>query len=222
MNQDDDKQQSGAGDSQVSAEYEKLADEKPPADLDRAVLREAARAVRADNRKGSFGAWFRPVAFMATVGLSLAIILDLSDTSIFSPPADLSIDTAAPTPVLVPAESAADAARKNRAQSAISEMKRQKRSVPAQSITMDAPEDSSDAVTESPPAEQKLLLITQPEAAAGADVQPTKLQCLEEERVNPELWWRCIESLRESVPEELLGLELEKLREAFPDFELPE
>ncbi len=113
MNQDNDKHEAMDVDPQVSAHYEKFADEKTPADLDRAVMHEARRAVRADNRSGSFGAWFRPVAFMTTVGLSLAIILDLNDAGFFSPPADISFEPAPPGPVEVPDESAADAANRN-------------------------------------------------------------------------------------------------------------
>ena len=144
MNQDDDKQEAIDIDPQVSAHYERLADEKTPANLDRAVLREAARAVRADNRMGSFGAWFRPVAFMATIGLSLAIILDLSDTSIFGPPDDMSLESTPHVPVKAPAEPATEAAGKNRPQMTPIEIMRKKKSVSAQSLTMDAPAVCSD------------------------------------------------------------------------------
>ncbi len=130
MNQDND-QQKAAVDPQVSDQYESLAGEKTPAHLDRAVLREATRAVRADNRKGSFGAWFRPVAFMATVGLTLAIILDLSDTGIFKPVADMSVESA-PTIQTAP-ESATDSAGRNSSQPALSEIKRQEKLAPDQS-----------------------------------------------------------------------------------------
>jgi len=144
MNQDNDKQDAIEVDPQVSAHYEKLADEKTPANLDRAVLREAARAVRTDNRMGSFGAWFRPVAFMAMVGLSLAIILDLSDTSIFSPPADMSFEITLPASVKAPAEPATEAAARNRPQMTPLEVMQKKKSVSAQSLKMDAPAVCSD------------------------------------------------------------------------------
>jgi len=143
MNQDNDGHEGMDVDPQVSAHYEKFADEKTPADLDRAVMHEARRAVRADNRSGSFGAWFRPVAFMATVGLSLAIILDLNDAGFFSPPADISFEPVPPGPVKVPDESAADAANRNLPQMTVSEVMRQKKSAAAQSAAVDAPDNSS-------------------------------------------------------------------------------
>jgi len=139
MNQDNDKHEAMDVDPQVSAHYEKFANEKTPANLDQAVLHEARRAVRADNRSGSFGAWFRPVAFMATVGLSLAIILDLSDTSFFSPPADMSFEIASPAAVKVPDETATEAAGTNRSQMTPSEVMRRKKSISAQSLTVDVP-----------------------------------------------------------------------------------
>ncbi len=71
MNQDRDRHEATEIDPQVSVHYESLADETTPPELDRVVMREAARAVQADNRSGAFRPCFRPVAFIATVGLSL-------------------------------------------------------------------------------------------------------------------------------------------------------
>jgi len=206
MKQDNDKPVATEVDPQVSANYDSLADEKTPANLDKAVLREAARAVRADNRSGSFGAWFRPVAFMATIGLSLAIILDLSDTTIFTPLADRSVEITAPAPASGEAvisdvftEEAASAEQRIREVGATS-------GYALQSPTGEpAP---SDQVRQLP------ALVT--------DVQVTKLKCSKEEKVAPETWWSCIESLRLAGPDEFADMELENLRKAFPDFELPE
>jgi hypothetical protein len=180
MNQDNDKRKATDIDPQVSDHYASLADEKTPADLDRAVLREATRAVRTDNRRGSFGAWFRPVAFMAMVGLSLAIILDLNDTSIFNPPADMPFETAPPAPVQAPANNAADAAARNRSQTTFSEFKRQEKSAAAQAPTADAPDATGDstgssaspaAVTQPPQPVRGKLLRMQSDAAP-ADTRP--------------------------------------------------
>lgn len=85
MNQENDTRQVTDIDPAVSDFMKALADETASEHLDRAVMREARRALRADNRSGSFGAWFRPLAFVVMVGLSLAIILDLSELSIFEP-----------------------------------------------------------------------------------------------------------------------------------------
>jgi hypothetical protein len=291
MNQDNDKQEATEVDPQVAANYESLADEKAPVNLDKAVLREATRAVRADNRRGSFGAWFRPVAFMATIGLSLAIILDLSDTTIFSPPADMSLETAAPAA----AESAADVVGRSRTDSVVGDFIRQEKSVSAQGLTATTQHKSaagdenvtpqaaasesadpergaqlqagrapvgpqpapasaagqvvvSEVFTQEAASAEQLIqeigstsgyaLQSPTEAAAPSvqlrqsqaldtaarvtDVQVTKLQCSQEEKVAPETWWSCIESLRQAGADEFADRELENLRQAFPDFELPE
>jgi len=248
MNQDNDKQESTEVDPQLSAHYELLAREKTPADLDRAVLHEAARAVRAESRKGSFGAWFRPVAFMATVGLSLVIILDLSDTSIFSPPADRSFETAPPAPVQAPlvqapAETAADVARKKRAQPATSKLMRQENSESAKSRTTAAPDTSGDVfAAEVESAEQRIRemataagdTLQPPPAAAARFAKPQAAialeslsvgappNCSDEQKSAAAEWWQCIKTLRQAGLAEAADLELEGLRQVFRDFEPPE
>jgi hypothetical protein len=160
MNQDNDQQRATEVDPQVSKEYASLAGEKTPQHLDQAVLREATRALRADNRRGSFGAWFRPVAFMAMLGLSLAIILDLSDTGIFRPVADTTFET---TPA-VPAPPASDVggAGGSPTQPALNELKRQEKLGPA-----DAPEKSADGAG---------TVTPQPTPGDSVQAEPGQLQ----------------------------------------------
>lgn len=130
MNQDND-QDKVEIDAQVSGQYKSLASEEAPPHLDQSVLREAKRALRADNRKGFFGAWFRPLAFVTTVGLSLAIILELVETGIFSPVTDLPVESAPGVPAsAVPPDDRADRAP---SQPALNEIKRQEKLAPAQS-----------------------------------------------------------------------------------------
>ena len=210
MNQDNDKQTATDIDPQVSDQYTSLADEKTPADLDRAVLREATRAARTDNRRGSFGAWFRPVAFVAMVGLSLAIILDLSDTSIFSPSADMSFESAPPAPVEAPARNATDATAKNRSQTTFSEFKRQEKAAAAQAPTADTPEttrdddgygtgDSASTATISQPAQpgSRKLLRMQSDPAP-ADTRPAA-ETLEDNAETSEVFTAEAESAEQRV-----------------------
>ena len=66
-------------DNEVSAAYRAVAAESAPPHLDRQVLRQAKDA--AGSRwfeKYSFS-FFRPAAFVATLGLSLSIVLQISD-----------------------------------------------------------------------------------------------------------------------------------------------
>lgn len=67
----------GVGDPLVSHTYEELANEHAPASLNEAVLRQASAA----SGKGYSGSmrWLRPMAWAATVTLSLAVVIQLAD-----------------------------------------------------------------------------------------------------------------------------------------------
>ena len=63
-------------DETVSRTYREVADERTPKHLDRAVLAEASRAARP--RYARSRAWTRPLAWAATVTLTVAIVLELT------------------------------------------------------------------------------------------------------------------------------------------------
>ena len=64
-----------ANNQDISRAYRDLATETTPAELDDKVLRMATREAR--SRYGIARAWVRPVAWAATIGLSLAIVLEV-------------------------------------------------------------------------------------------------------------------------------------------------
>ena len=71
-------------DPRVSATYREIATEKAPPALDKNILSMAAA-----NRRAGFGlsrAWFRPIAWAATIGLSLAFVLEMSQLDDVSEP----------------------------------------------------------------------------------------------------------------------------------------
>lgn len=67
----------------LRATYQYGVQEPVPPHLDDAVLRNARADVRKDRGFSWFSAWRRPAAFIATVGLSLAIVIELGDLAIF-------------------------------------------------------------------------------------------------------------------------------------------
>ena len=69
---------------EVARAYRDLATETTPTALDDKVLKLAARETR--SRYGIARAWVRPVAWAATIGLSLAIVLEV--TQVIPPAAD--------------------------------------------------------------------------------------------------------------------------------------
>lgn len=79
MNQDQDNNlPSAENDPLLSAEYRAIAKERTSPALDAIVLKQARAAA---SRLQSFTAlWFRPLAFVATLVLSLALVLELTNT----------------------------------------------------------------------------------------------------------------------------------------------
>ncbi len=68
------------GDDLVTETYRELGVEKAPEHLNQSVLRMASGGgFRSPTRNILFGAWMKPVAWAATIGLSLAIVLELSE-----------------------------------------------------------------------------------------------------------------------------------------------
>jgi hypothetical protein len=70
------------GDPLVSRSYRDIASEKVPAELDQAILQQARRNV--GNRTSKSVIWLRPMAWAATIGLSLAIVIELSSVPMSS------------------------------------------------------------------------------------------------------------------------------------------
>lgn len=80
----------------VSAAYRDLANESPPPALDRRILAAARR--QGQSRYGVVRAWMRPVAWAATIGLSLAILLEVTLFTDAPPSAQLQPASDAPLP----------------------------------------------------------------------------------------------------------------------------
>lgn len=67
-------------DAELSAHYRSLADERVPDRLNKEVLRMATENTRRGQNRGLLGLWSKPLAWVATIGISLAIVLELSQT----------------------------------------------------------------------------------------------------------------------------------------------
>jgi hypothetical protein len=67
------------GDELVTETYSELGVEKAPEKLNQSILRMASHGGKQSPARGVlFAAWMKPVAWAATIGLSLAIVLELS------------------------------------------------------------------------------------------------------------------------------------------------
>ncbi len=93
-------------DQLVSETYRELADEQTPEHLNRAVLKMAAGKSARKSNTGNvistlFAVWMKPVAWAATIALSLAIVLEYTElpSDIRQPAADAAADSEPDGPV---------------------------------------------------------------------------------------------------------------------------
>ncbi len=95
MNHDREIKLPGAeSDPMVSAEYRATATERTPPALDAVVLKKAEAAARESGLQRYTAFWFRPLAFIATLGLALALILDLTSIETLQPAMDQDFEAA--------------------------------------------------------------------------------------------------------------------------------
>jgi hypothetical protein len=71
------RQHDGESDPVVSEAYRELSQERTPAHLDHVVLNEARKAAKSDRPREI--SWLRPAAWVTTIGLCLAIVLEITD-----------------------------------------------------------------------------------------------------------------------------------------------
>jgi hypothetical protein len=205
-------------DPRVSAAYRDVANEKTPPELDRKVLAMAASEAR--TRYGLARFWIRPVAWAATIGLSLAFILEMSeyaDTPIFgtepdtdSPIAEEQAVRESPSPVtngaaLVETES------KDTVQEAATAEGTLMLQADDMSLLRDAEKQARARAGEALPAA----------APALAPRKEKYRYCDEETRESAASWYECIAELRAQGLADAASAELGALQEAFPDFRQP-
>jgi hypothetical protein len=227
-------------DPSVSATYRQLADERVPAGLDEKILHRAAAAPRAGSRPGR--AWMKPVAWAATIGLSLAIVLEMTQL----PQAPLDIDIVAPPaptegrPAPVPASPDPAAAKesrnikpaRHRSETGAIEASKAQPMVPAPASAPEAVQpQESESTNLQPLADGDMTPDARSDAAAGSAAfaaraermlleQPPAL-CPETVREVAEDWYQCIEAQRNAVSPARIAAELEEFRKRFPNFEVP-
>lgn len=213
----------------VSDAYRDIADEVTPAELDARILASAARDAR--SRYGLARAWVRPVAWAATIGLSLAFVLELT--------------WFADAPREVPAEGAALSEERVRQDAEV--MKAKQEDGRTQAIVKQADTQpiaapvSPGTEPQSPPAaagrtaadEASLLRRAEPQArrqteSAQSDAalsytasEDRDHACDDEARSTADRWYQCIRDLRERGLVDDAAAEFEALLLAFPDFREP-
>jgi len=204
-------------DETVSATYHELSREGAPNYLNERVLQQAARKALRPRYSRSI-VWTRPLAWAATVGLCLAIVLEV---------------TRVPTPEVVMTEDAIDFLEAGPPTSPVPEEAQAPAQAPLQAPVRQQPEALKDMksqlgrsaakqVADEPKREERMQDFAVEETTATA--MPALLavnECSDEVRVDPVSWLDCIADLEETDDTEAALRQREALKEAFPEFEMP-
>lgn len=180
-------------DAELSAHYQRLAKECAPDKLNHAVLRASRQEISGHTASVWQAAWFRPAAAVAVVTLSLAVVLEISDTNMLPSHAPGSNQ-------VLPADSASDSFRDaaNRATEQVRQAT-DTASRRSQNSAADAPMSMDTGMS----TEQNPQL-------------PASRACDTAQRATKTAWWACIESLESSGARNLAERELAALLLAFP------
>ncbi len=215
-----------ARNKELTEAYRDLATESTSADLDDKVLQMAARETR--SRYGIARAWVRPVAWAATIGLSLAIVLEV--WQVIPPAAEP--ESAALSEVATEPLSADDSPATPPGGGAAEELgaaQQAPRELPAAKVSRSVELEDADAF-----AAKDIRILEEAEmqarqragepgiaAFSAISSEAGEAHCDEAARETAESWYECIEALREAGEMEFADSELAALALAFPDFEVP-
>jgi len=226
-------------DPRVSEAYRNFSAESTSPELDRKVLSMAAADVRA--RYWIPRLWIRPIAWAATIALSLAFILEISRFA-DEPAAQIDSDVAE---MLEERAMADEAAAKTKDENvgrqrlgggsdAPATMKvatppDQSAPAPAAagatamedaSVSLDSEADDMSFLQE---AEEQARIRSEParSVAAFAEKKEQSSDCDEDARASAETWYECVNALRDAGHTEAARHELESLLTEFPDFREP-
>jgi hypothetical protein len=234
-------------DPRVTDAYREIANEQTPAELDRKVLAKAAAEVR--RPRGLPRTWFRPLAWAATVALSFALVLEISQVddvrldNVATPRTDTDLAADVEESTLVPADTTGKQKDEARLQQQFSKRSTDAPAAAKAAIAPAQPETAArDAAANTPspegssalisaPAERDLLgeaeeqdrMRSEPARALGALVESKEQAdgCGEDARASAEAWYECVQMLRDAGQTDLAQQELEALQAEFPDFREP-
>lgn len=194
-------------DTHVSEAYREIANETAPVALDEQILGAARRAAR--TRYGLARAWMRPVAWAATIALSFAFILEMTYFSEDPPIVDHAMPVQEEQRVDREASPATveESAKRTRAPVVAAPAFKVEDSPTLQEAGELAGAASADAASK--------------EALSSSAAPAGGVYCGFEARQSTESWYACTLALRERGLDEAADAELERLLEAFPEFEVP-
>jgi hypothetical protein len=193
-----DRRDTESDDRRLSQAYRELANERPAANLDAKILKAARDA--ATSRQARLRRWTRPLAWAATIGLSLAIVLQVTEQPVPEVPSEVLSEL----PTEVPAATAAGSAEARRQDLDITQP--YKKEGPVGEATSDRVEEAftpdMDMLREAEDMgrmkSSRAQLGAEPEAAARKSLADApQVFCDETARASAASWLECIAELRE-------------------------
>jgi hypothetical protein len=208
--------------AEISAHYLASAVEVTPAELDRKILRQASAEVRNSSSVGWALSWLRPATFVATLGITVALLLEFGQYESVAP--EMSDQIATLNAESMPANKRStdgDAFR-----GAVNAAAKQVRDIDASADVklkeMPSSEDFGasvgDTLQDMPTAEGAVATAEAPAAALTSATATGLPQCSNAQRQNPADWWLCIAELRDNGFRDAAELETEEFQQAFPDY----
>jgi hypothetical protein len=200
-------------DETVGRAYREVADESVPEHLNQAVLAQARKAARPQYARSR--AWTRPLAWAATVALSVAVVLEVMQ---LPAPDSASFDK-------VEAEADVQRDAPGRA-SNFAPQSPQKTGLMQKTAAKSEPEFEERKREASEKAAQPAQTIATPASDEVVRTQNFALSsnvahCSVEITQEPSTWLECIEDLEAAGLSDEATEQRRLLRETFPDFELP-
>jgi hypothetical protein len=210
-------------DPRVSAAYRELADERTPGHLDHAILNAARGA--AGPKWARAVAWLRPAAWVATIGVCFAIVIEIAllpdqEPAGLTPVSEDALPATATKRRETAAPQAAEPAATRPAQKlsrGVSE-ERQGRADEAEALNRIQDMDTQEAVVKD---ETGPFLLQSAPAPASARDLATERYCDESQTADPNTWLACILELERQGLLDAARLERDLLTLAFPPPELP-
>ena len=219
-------------DSRVSKTYRNIATETTPPELDETILKIAAG--NAPTRYGVARGWLRPLAWAATIGLSLAFILEISqyqNIPAVSDPLTEKVQQRAMSDDMAVAPGDADVvSRKLNKHTGVSapakaQAARAESAAPAAIGSAPKkqgfPSDSEGVVREIQ--EQVGMRASQARLTASpAEKRELTQHCDDDARTTAESWYACVEELKDEGMTDAATRELDALLIEFPGFREPD
>ena len=213
-------------DQLVSDTYRTLSSETTPEALNKSILKMAA-AASSDNRHPVFAIWMKPVAWAATIGLTLTIALQLTEVPT-EVPTEIPKEIALPMPAVQSAakdtvsndtdraEKPAQRARL-RFDSTATGSSEEEAVVTIDLNTQKAKRQIDAYATSAPGMAQTSPETSDTPATAILEEAVTAIQaCDDTARTSAESWFACIEDLRNAGATELANMEYLALKDRYP------